>query len=304
MIQRSKASKNIYLHTMIGFKIVAWQYIRNRDIEHALHSASNYRKEKSIKRAVYQNYTSQVKNQKTFDASFIKACTGNIKDTNIVVALLNLKLEVLNRGRMEKNAPSLFIQFLKEYYTEKQILKLFKHIDLSANVHLFNDTLRVLYDDIDVIKPNFKKVRCALGTVHNEFVRCANKETDLKLFKQKLAYTNQKLSSCSRVHHYDVKLPHNRKELYYWADRLHNCLDEYFDMIKTHEITVYGFFKEDVLAFVIMMCDNYVIESARKYNQTLTDLEKVSLEQWVKTNNFNKSNKVKVFWDRLVFFIT
>lgn len=249
-------------------------------ITDALELISNYPKAKSIKKAVYQNYLTQLDNNGKFDSSFMEAFSNNIKDVNILSKLLKLKLEYSMYSNIDKEGLDEIIVFLKQHYSEKQLLRFFSSKEFSSNHYLFRDAVSEFLYDKDVIEYKFRKVPCKVQAIHDEFVRCSREERHKDMQNQRLTYSKQELKPCIEANTYQVKLPKSGKELFDWADELHNCMAGYFEMIKNHETIIYCFFQEDILIFAVEICDNEVVQASGKYNANLTTKEHHVLTKW------------------------
>lgn len=250
---------------------------KNITIKEALAMISNYPKTKSVKKAVYQNYISQMQTYKSYNPLFVKPFCKTIKDTNILVDLLNLDFDV-SKFKLDSESIEIFILFLKQYYSEKQILKLFKE---SINYAIYiEDTIFELLFNINNMNQHFQKVPCKIITIHDEFVRCQSVIQYEKIKDKTLSYTQQELQACKSIDKYEVKLPRNGNELYIWANRLHNCMASYFFSIKAHKTIIYGFFQNSILQFVVEISDGKIIQSSSKNNNKLSAIEEKVLSNW------------------------
>jgi hypothetical protein len=249
-------------------------------INSALELISNYQKTKSVKKAIYQNYVSQLDDSGRFDSTFIEVFSKTIKDTNILVKLLSLKLVYSKHSNIDKKDLEEIICFLKCHYTEKQLLRLFSSEEFASNKYLFIDTVSEFSFNKDLLHNKFKKVSCKVHSLHDEFVRCSKEERYKHIINQKLDYTKDENDVCIQTGNYQIKLPKTGKELYEWADRLHNCMAGYFDIIKEKESIIYGFFQENILSFAVEISDNSIIQASGKYNADLTIENKKILAKW------------------------
>ena len=272
---------------LIEFDFYYWEDVhalvnRDFDINGALMHISNYRKEKSIKKTLYQNYKKQMSENGRFYSAFIKVFTRSIQDSNVVVKLLNLNLDHMLNNSETEDVISLIV-FLKKHYTEKQILKLFSELEYALDDSLFIDMLRELSYADGVIRNKFKKVACKLVNIHDEFVRCSKEERFRGMHEQKLQYSKNASESCVRVQDYEVRLPCTGQELYDWSESLDNCMAGYFDSINYGDTIIYGFFKDDTLAFAVEISDREIVQASGKRNRKLSIDEQTLLSKWFKT---------------------
>ena len=146
------------------------------DINSALAFVSNYKKEKSIKKALNENYIAQLKNSSKFNSYLIQSIINNIKDVNLIVTFLKHNFVYTDELSTLSWKYNMFIEFLKKYYTEKQIVKLFLDYNSDEDELLFRDIINELNINIEAIEQLFNKVPCKISTLHDEFVRCVMEE--------------------------------------------------------------------------------------------------------------------------------
>lgn len=249
-------------------------------IDGALEMIANYPKEKSVRKAYYKHYIEQLYNHGCFYSSFLEAFCINIKDTNILVRLLNIVFTDSLYRDIHREHLNEVLNFLTQYYSDKQILNLFSSSELQNNEYLLKDTLSEFNYSKDVIENKFRKVACKIESLHDEFVRCTKEERYKHIHNQILDYTNEELKPCIKTNNYQVKVPKIGKELFDWADDLHNCMAGYFDEIKNNKTIIYGFFEEDVLSFAVEISDKRVVQSSGKYNADLTIIQHDIFIKW------------------------
>lgn len=262
------------------------------DVKTALNEISNNRKEKSIKKALYTNYLMQLDNYGRFYTLFIWAITRAISDVNVIVDFLNIDLDYsLFKNTFNFEELHSLIVFLKQYYTEQQILRLFIRDEFNSNIGMFCDAVSESNYYKDVIESNFIKVPCTVKALHDEFVRCAKEEKYKDIHNQVLKYSDEDMEACIKLDTYQIRLPRNGKELFEWAEKLHNCIAGYFNKIKNHKAVIYGFFEEETLVFAVEISNKKLIQASSKYNADLTIQENYILNKWL---NFvyDKDNKV------------
>ena len=256
---------------------------RNITIDEALMYIANYPKAKSIKKAIYQNYLSQIENNKKFNTSFIEIFVKNIIDINILLQLIQLQEIYPKYNNIDKNKIYLFVNLLKKHYAEKQILVFFKNLTLeNENKNLFIDTIDELSYSQEFIENKFIKVPCKLNIIHNEFIRCTKEERYNFILNQNLEYSFDEKKPCISIESYKVKLPYTGKELFEWSEILANCISSYFEDIKRKEKIIYGVFENETLIFAVEITDNKIIQASAKYNKKLEEKNQVILKKWFK----------------------
>ncbi|MEA2017150.1 MAG: PcfJ domain-containing protein [Campylobacterota bacterium] len=254
------------------------------DTTEELSVIANNRKEKSVKKAVYQNFINQIEDEKKFHYSFIQIFTNKIKDPNMLVKFLQLKLYNIEIGEYDIDCIyNLLLDFLKTKYLDKQILKLFSELNYdTTNQTIFFDMVREFEYCKTFINEKFRKTKCELKCLHDEFVKIAKEKRYERIYAKKLYNQKNKTKACIDIKGYKVKLPQNGAEIIEWADTLHNCMAGYFDMIQKNETVIYGFFDNDILQFAVEICEGRLIQASGKYNSTLEPEEQEILDMWMR----------------------
>ncbi len=252
---------------------------RSYDIAQGIARISNGRKERSVKRAVYTEYLRQMNNERFFHPGLINTFSRTIEDPNILVRLLSLNsLRNIEHLWVELEG---FIWFLKQFYSEKQIAKLFE-IDGEGDekLFMFRDTIEMLMYDHEVIEENFHKVRCMVAALHDEFSRCQYQNKISQISEQLFVYAKNDLEKCIYTNGYKVQLPKSNVELYDWGERLHNCLFTYVSSVKKRNSIIYGFFIGDEIDFAVQIRNSQIVQASCKYNAALDEEEKFILHEW------------------------
>jgi len=246
------------------------------DIAQGIAKISNYRTERSVKKAAYTEYLRQMDSVSSFHPGCIYVFSRTITDPNILVKLLSLpSLRYLNDYWVEIET---FILFLKQYYNEKQISKLFEiNTEEDRTFYLLRDTLNMLTYDYAEIDEYFSKVKCTIVAIHDEFLNCQSiAQAEEYLF----GYTKKELEKCIFFNGYKVLLPKSNIELFDWGDSLHNCLLNYASAVKNRLSLIYGFCSEDELIFAVEVQNNRIVQASCKYNAELDAEEKFVLYEW------------------------
>ena len=263
------------------FHFYRWDYCEQlpqeiNTISEALSYILKGRNEKSIKRALFNNYNMQLETYDMYQTVFINTILETINDPNLASFLLQHVMYYEGITKDEEPYLKRLIVFLKKYYTEKQITSLIKQINDS---YYLMDLLReFIYceEDIDEL---FIKPKCTMNALHDEFSRCARFMHAKQTFFN-IVYRDQQEKAETKVLGYDVKLPHTGKELFDWSERLHNCLSGYFHQIYENQTTVYGFFRNDTIEFAAEIADKTIIQASGICNQELTQTQQESLKIW------------------------
>ena len=252
---------------------------RSYDIDQGIARISNYRKEKSVKRAVYEEYLRQIDEEHYFHPGCINIFSHTIEDPNILVKLLSMdSLKYMEHLWVELES---FVWFLKQFYSEKQIAKLFEFEgEDDEKLFLFRDTVEMLMYSHEAIEEHFLKVRCTVPALHDEFSRCQYQNKISQTSEHFFVYTKNELEKCVYLRGYKVWTPENNTELYAWGEHLHNCLFSYTSAVKEKRSTIYGFFSEEQLDFAVEIKNDHIIQASGKYNAGLDEEEKFILYEW------------------------
>ncbi len=250
-------------------------------IEKAIAQISNYRKEKSIKKAVYQNYLDQLLFTNKFYSLFIDLFTRHFTDYNIVVKLINLRFSDEILQKTDKQSIDMLLTFLKIHYTQKQICNLFIQIaHIKDEEFFYFDMINEFIYAQSETKEYFTKVTCNLETLHNEFIRCTINKRYATSYKTKLEYLDMDMHACTQSGIYTVKLPNDGKELAFWANILHNCMLGYLEKIVARQTIIYGFFIDERLIFSVEIVDGKIVQASKKYNTPLSNIENTVMQEW------------------------
>jgi len=262
---------------------------RSYDIDQGIASISNYRKERSVKRAVYTEYLRQMNEEQCFHPGCINIFSRTIEDPNILVWLLSLNsLRHIEHLWTELET---FVWFLKQFYSEKQIAKLFEiEEENDAKFLLLQDTVEMLVYDREAIEENFRKARCTVTALHDEFARCQYLTRISQISEHLFVYTENELEKCTYIGGYKVQLPKSNVELYAWGEHLHNCLLTYETAVKEKGSAIYGFFTADQLIFAVQIRNDKIVQASGKYNAALDEEEKFALYEWF-GRFFTKQNR-------------
>ena len=245
----------------------------------ALDFVMNYRKEKTLRKLVFEDYKMQMRKH-SYDFMYIYTITRCIKNVNILNRLIQINLKPHIEEMNNSYNFYQFIEFLSTKFTEKQTEKLFLEYEenetfwLVDTVDMFSSLINYC-DDLQDLECKFFSLHNELSIYHRIFV-----EEDL--FEILFQYDERFAKSCIHIEDYQIKLPQNGKELYDWSNHLQNCLSGYGKRIQGKETIVFGFFKDDKIKFVVEIKDNKIAQASSKYNKDLQDEEKILILRWFK----------------------
>lgn len=247
-------------------------------IDKALSIVSNYPNAKSVKKAVYKNYIYQLRKYKKYDSSYIEVFNHTFDDVNIIVKLCMYDYSVYSH--IDKESFKEIIVFLKKYYTEQQLLKLLNPSEINSSEYLLRDTIREFMYVKEYVENLFTKVSCNALALHDEFMKCTQKKRFQYIQDQNLKYLKEDMKACIEIDTYQVKLAQNGKELFEWAESLHNCMAGYFEDMQSKRTLIYCFFQEKELIFAVEVSDSRIMQASGKYNSDLTSQENRVMIKW------------------------
>ncbi len=250
------------------------------DLAKGLAKISNHRKEKSVKKAVYTEYLRQMEEDRSFHPGDIYILSKTIADPNILIRFLSPGCLGSLGLRWEKT--EVILLFLKHYYSEKQILKLFLFKRENDDKYLFYDVVNMLSEHTDTIRDFFRPVRCTVRALHDEFVRCLHQKDIDEMPEEFFEYTHKELKKCIKIGRYTVHLPRSGTELFNWGRSLKNCLSGYGSRIRSKDTLVYGFFSGYELMFAAEIEYNKIIQASGRCNRVLEWQEDFALCEWHK----------------------
>lgn len=269
-------------HWLKEFDFCLWEDVNQLPKEDAtIQSALDYllkgRSEKSIKKALYENYYSQLETYDCFKSTLINTIIETIKDPNFIAKLFRQNLHCEAITVTEENYLKQLIFFLQKHYSEKQIASFLQNID---EPYLLMDLLREFIYMRENIEELFTKTKCTLRSLHDEFVECSMKNRNSQLFNENITYLHGQAKAKAKIFHYYVKLPHTGAELLEWAEDLHNCLSGFFEEIRDNKTTVYGFFNNDAIEFAVEVANKRIRQASGVCNKKLTDTQNEALKTW------------------------
>ncbi|MCK5538320.1 MAG: PcfJ domain-containing protein, partial [Bacteroidales bacterium] len=268
----------------------------------------NHRKERSLKRTLFKKYTQLLKhspNPNTFNPLAPFIITRCFDDPNIASKLLAEDLEVFsledendygvmafdytegvgipNNAKFSRfifiNLQIWFIKFLKIYYTENQLAKMFlgQHDNMRS---FWSDILSMIAGNKRAIKKNFKKVKLTPENIHDEIVRCTNAQVNEKLNKLSFLYEKNYKKACTKIDNIEFRLPSTGRELETWAGDMNNCISGYGLDIKNRQTSIYGAFRDNKILYVIEASPSEINEMSGKYNSEISTADTNIINQW------------------------
>ena len=267
------------------YKFIAWQeaFLLPSDkpltIKQALDYVMNYRKEKSLQKAVFEDYENQISTTKKYNFYYVNSVCKYIADVNIAKRMVTLKFEDEFAGNRSYVGAEKLFAYLAQTYTQKQIESLINEFS-HHNVYMFFDTLEMFSQFEDEMMQMIEKAKPKCYEFHDAIVSYHRLAVAQKLFHTSFEYSVQQKRGCVIKEPYSVQLPQNGLELYEWSVALQNCLSGYGELIKNKHTTVYGFFKDSVLHIAVEVNNNQIVQASSKYNQKISREETNLINAW------------------------
>ena len=268
----------------------------------ALNFLLNNRKEKSVRKALFEHY--KVKMQQTpqfYDPTFDYVILRIIDDPNYLSYLLSIPSYYKN-NMFQGSQPDTIItafNFLKEHYTQKNILNFIKQsLKIKNTYHIWIDCFRMLSNSLSlpIFVEHFERCKPKVTLLHDELVRVQNQYINSNKIDmlEKFKYTEQQLKTQLNSDEMNFRLPSTAKELHAWGKELNNCMFSYTSDIQAQNTLIYGVFKGKKLTYAVEIRHNKVVQIKAINNRRLPDEEKKLIHVWQKkliTSPTSLSNK-------------
>ena len=272
----------------------------HNSVEETLAFLMGYRKERSVKRAFYERYVTQIKEGyfDTFSAYVI--CTA-FEDPNLVCRLLkhtSLRLHSNDDQRTFFAYKKLFLEslaILQGYYPSSYIVTMLIESSYShSNIWFLEDVMEMLYlqKRDDILENHFKKPKCNLMAIHDALV-----DSDMIRAKQMkhLKFNYDKVcEDASGLWKEEMHfiLPLDAPALCSFATELNNCICSYADKVHKGSSIIYGIFIQDVLCYAIELDSTYnIVQASGQKNSDIPEKVLQNLHAWHKA--CFKNNKTK-----------
>jgi len=246
------------------------------------------RKEKSIKKALYLGYENSINYIGYYPYSDY-IFSRSIKNIDLLIKLYGIYPAIKQHIFTDETfvVAIEFIQFLKRYYTEKQIVKLFVEDmqDIKAYKNRLNnwrDTLRMLQtrNAFNSLEEHFSKVKLTTKKLHDEIVRVFHIVSYELDAKESFEYDEIYLSACSTYKELEFRLPSTVKELSLWAKMLHNCMFGYSRSIHEQRSIIYGVFRAEELLYAVELNGFRIVQAKAVSNNTIPAEDMSIINGW------------------------
>jgi len=258
-----------------------------------LNLISNHLPQKSVKKALFQGYLDSLEIE-GYSAYSDYIFSRVIENTDLLVKLYELH-PVIKGALFNKETLTVsieFLSFLKDYYSEKQIVKLFaiNIQDTKTYKHRlgeWSDTLRLVNEinDFGVIQEHFIKVKLTAKKLHDEIIRVSHLVSYILDAKEEFEYKDIYLNACTTYKGLSFNLPKTVQELSLWARTLHNCMLGYKTSIHTNNSVIYGVFENGELLYAIRLKGFQIVEAKASCNRLILEDVNDIVNEW-KLNSF------------------
>lgn len=243
-----------------------------------------YRTERSIKSALYSRYMMEVQVGR-FDALTPFVICRTLKDPNHIVRLLKNEFTFSYQAPFSNTVSTAgyirFIEFLRNFYTEKQIVRIFESI--GSDTWLWEDSQRMINSifDYERVSQVFIPPRANIRAIHDNLVR-AVELAEVNDISVDFLYPNQVRAPCIPWQDYEIVLPKGSEELIVWSKVLSNCLYGYIEDVYNAYSTVYGVYLNNELTYAIEIRYGRLQQFRAKYNAEPDEKAKKAIGKWYK----------------------
>jgi len=246
----------------------------------------NHRKEKSLRKIQFNSYKKMMQSG-GYNPMADYIFSRTISDRNHLLKAIGMNISIKEVLFNNCNIENIyhFIDFLKNHYTEKHIVRFWlsiEHNDLSH--YLLRDSSDLFSTEEMRIELNekFKKTALNIRTIHHELTRHSRKLRITKKDKKLFTYSDNTLDMQVELEGLSYRLPPNNDTLYEWGALLHNCLFSYSNSVFEGVTIIFGIFIDNDLIYAIEIRNNIIVQASSNYNRTLTTIEREKIDRWHK----------------------
>jgi len=211
-----------------------------------LHSVLEKRNERVVKKTLFRAYQESLDTIKQYSKSDF-VFSKSIENLDFLLELFQLQPEVKLKlfDEVKTQLAIDFINYLKQHYSEKQVLRLFlkfrEESYFKNNILDWRDSLRLVDTEngFTTLDKYFTKVKLTANDLHNELIRVFNMQRFELEAQEELVYQDKYLDACRSYKDLEFKLPHTMQELHLWAQKLHNCMFGYANNIKRGQVQLF-----------------------------------------------------------------
>lgn len=254
---------------------------------------SNHLQIKSIKRELYLSYESFMKKCGFYNPYSDYIFSRSIDNVDLLVKLYKmdpyLKAQLFCDETFSTGV--VFIEFLKKYYTKKQITEFFiTHIQDIKNykqrVQDWQDILRMVENStmLNELENHFVKPKLKTNLLHDELIRVSHIVTHKMEGKEVFDYSSLHVEAQGKYKNLEFKLPKTIHELYKWSKKLNNCMFGYSADIHLQKSVIYGVFKDVKLLYAIEIQDAKIVQAKANSNMSVNSCDMETIREWNKSH--------------------
>jgi len=254
-----------------------------------LDSTLKQRQERIIIKTLYQSYQTSINKIGYYPCSDY-IFSRSIENIDLLIKLYKIEPEIKKHIFTDETFTVAieFILFLKQYYLEKQIVRLFveNSAEYKHTQHNLGDTLRMLKtpNAFNSLKKHFSKVKLTTKKLHDEVVRVFHIVSYELDAKENFEYNKISLSACVTYQGLEFKLPSTVQELSLWAKQLHNCMFGYSRRIHQQQSIIYGVFRAEELLYAIELDGFRVVQARAIFNHIVPTDDMNIINSWKEIN--------------------
>lgn len=247
------------------------------------------RKERSIKKTLYQSYQTSINKIGYYPYSDY-IFSRSIENIDLLIKLYKIEPEIKKYIFTDEtfSVAIEFIVFLKQYYQEKQIVKFFVEEikEYKHTQHNWRDTLHMLQtpNAFNSLKKHFSKVKLTTKKLHDEVIRVFHIVSYELDAKENFEYNKTYLSACTIYQGLEFKLPSTVQELSLWAKMLHNCMFGYSRRIHQQQSIIYGVFRAEELLYAVELNGFRIVQAKSVSNNIVPDDDMSIVNSWQNNN--------------------
>ena len=221
---------------------------------------------KGVKRAFYQGYNDFFNIAPEYDYIIIKLFSDpNFVQKLLLVPVENKKLFIDN---INLDVYLTTMYRLKDTFGQKKLFRLVKEaLSQKDSLAKWLDTINMLIDandDIDTILSELTLKRANLQIFHDEVLYVVNFYSNVKKSKiefEDFHYPQEYFQLNGKYKGLEFQLVKNPKQLYEWAEVLHNCLSGYMRQVSRNITTILGVYVDGTITYAVEIKQNSLVQA-------------------------------------------
>jgi len=246
----------------------------------------NHRKQKSLRKAQFDMYEKMM-NLGGYNPTADYIFSKTISDRNHLLKALRMEVSLKQVIFNDCNIENIyhFIDFLKNHYEEKHIVRLWLSIEHDDLTHyLLRDSSNLFFTEEMRVELNEKFVKTALNirAIHHELTKHSRKLMRIKREQKIFTYSDATLDMQVELEGLSYRLPMNNDDLYEWGALLHNCLFSYVQSVAMGVSVIFGVFVGKQLTYALEVRNGRIAQVSAIFNKKLMTEEREKIDRWYK----------------------